>query len=187
MAYARSLWCLAADMKIIFSQVNADQSILAGNIGPNTLRQSILGYNQGTNQGRSLLQDITTKMNADQSILAGNIGTNTLRQSILGYNQGTNQGRRLLQDLITEVGSQTCPACQAQALLQGVACCQLLHYCTSVTHASLCDNSRPAENLCLLQAKAHHSIPGYSQGKNRLRSLLQDITTKACFSAFKQP
>ena len=31
----------------MWSQVNADQSILAGNIGPNTLRQSILGYNQG--------------------------------------------------------------------------------------------------------------------------------------------
>ena len=104
-------------MGCCLSQMNADQSILAGNIGPNTLRQSILGYNQGANQGRRLLQDITTKMNADQSILAGNVGPNTLRQSILGYNQGTNQGRRLLQDLITEVGHPTCPACQQRALL----------------------------------------------------------------------
>ena len=68
-------------------QVNADQSILAGNIGPNTLRQSILGYNQGTNGGRTLLQDITTKMNADQSILAGNVGPGTIHKSIFGYNQ----------------------------------------------------------------------------------------------------
>ena len=106
-------------MELCLLQMNADQSILAGNIGPNTLRQSILGYNQGTNQGKRLLQDITTKMNADQSILAGNIGPNTLRQSILGYNQGTNQGRRLLlQDLITEVCHPTRPACQQQALLQ---------------------------------------------------------------------
>ena len=42
----------------ITTKMTADQSILAGNIGPNTLRQSVLGYNQG----RSLLQDITTKV-----------------------------------------------------------------------------------------------------------------------------
>ena len=49
-------------MEFCLLQMNADQSILAGNIGPNTLRQSILGYNQGTNQGKRLLQDISTKL-----------------------------------------------------------------------------------------------------------------------------
>ena len=68
-------------------QMNADQSILAGNIGPNTLRQSVLGYNQGKNGGQSSLQDITTKMNADQSILAGNIGPGTIHKSVFGYSQ----------------------------------------------------------------------------------------------------
>ena len=80
-------WSANDGTVFMWLQVNADQSILAGNIGPNTLRQSILGYNQGTNQGRSLLQDITTKMNADQSILAGNIGPDTIHKSIFGYNQ----------------------------------------------------------------------------------------------------
>ena len=49
-------------MEVCLLQMNADQSILAGNIGPNTLRQSILGYNQGTNQGRRLLQDLITEV-----------------------------------------------------------------------------------------------------------------------------
>jgi hypothetical protein len=59
-----------------------------------TLRQSILGYNQGRN-----LLDITTKTNADASILSGNIGPETLRQSILGYQQSRN-----LLDYTTKVG-----------------------------------------------------------------------------------
>ena len=71
----------------ITTKMNADQSILAGNIGPNTLRQSILGYNQGNNGGRTLLQDITTKMNADRSILAGNIGPDTIHKSVLPAGQ----------------------------------------------------------------------------------------------------
>ena len=50
-----------------------------------TLRQSILGYNQGRN-----LLDMATKTNADASILSGNIGPETLRQSILGYQQSRN-------------------------------------------------------------------------------------------------
>ena len=76
-------------------QTNADASILSGNVGPDTLRQSLFGFNQN----RNLLQDITTKTNADASILSGNLGPNTLRQSILGY----NQGRNLLQDITTKV------------------------------------------------------------------------------------
>ncbi len=87
----------------ITTKMNADQSILAGNIGPNTLRQSILGYNQGNNGGRTLLQDVTTKMNADQSILAGNIGPDTIHKSIFGY----QQGRSLLQDITTKVRTTT--------------------------------------------------------------------------------
>ena len=87
----------------ITTKMNADQSILAGNIGPSTLRQSILGYNQGNNGGRTLLQDVTTKMNADQSILAGNIGPDTIHKSIFGY----QQGRSLLQDITTKVRTTT--------------------------------------------------------------------------------
>ena len=41
--------------------------------------------------------------------------------------------------------------------------------------------------LCLPQTKAHHSNPGYSLSEIRRRSLLQDITTKACSSGSKQP
>ena len=67
---------------------------MSGNIGADTLRQSILGYNQGRN-----LLDYTTKTNADASLMSGNIGTDTLRQSILGYNQGRN-----LLDYTTKVG-----------------------------------------------------------------------------------
>ena len=67
------------------TKTNADASLLSGNIGADTLRQSILGYNQGRN-----LLDYTTKTNADASILSGNIGMDTLRQSVLGYNQGRN-------------------------------------------------------------------------------------------------
>ena len=37
---------------------NADASLLSGNIGGSTIRQSILGYNQG----RNLLQDYTVKV-----------------------------------------------------------------------------------------------------------------------------
>ena len=87
----------------ITTKMNADQSILAGNIGPNTLRQSILGYNQGNDNGRNSLQDITTKMNADRSILAGNVGPDTLHKSIFGY----QQGRSLLQDITTKVKPTT--------------------------------------------------------------------------------
>ena len=42
----------------ITTKTNADASILSGNIGMDTVRQSILGYNQG----RNLLQDPTVKV-----------------------------------------------------------------------------------------------------------------------------
>ena len=85
-----SIWvqysvALAKTHQCFLLQANADASLLSGNIGANTLRQSVLGYNQGRN-----LLGYTTKTNADASLLSGNIGTDTLRQSILGYNQGKN-------------------------------------------------------------------------------------------------
>ena len=85
-----SIWvqysaALSKTHQCLLLQTNADASLMSGNIGADTLRQSILGYNQGRN-----LLDYSTKTNADASLLSGNIGTNTLRQSILGYNQGKN-------------------------------------------------------------------------------------------------
>jgi len=98
-------------------QTNADASLLSGNFGANTLRQSILGVNQGRN-----LLDLTTKTNADASLLSGNFGANTLRQSILG----ANQGRNLLQNIATKVSTQVSMVAVMIRILR-ITLCVLLH------------------------------------------------------------